>query len=177
MDKLTSQSHFKNSSYVQYSSHLSWHLRELNTYRGVCVLQFLLSDSLQTCMWHATGCTWVNFHVLHSCYILCAECDPYFMCCMIVRKKHTSNTSCAPHELAYLCAACTQINSHALPEKNQGKQWNGTLAKHDRIHKHEENSILSSIYILLFQSILDDIVLNQLNAKHNNGTRFRQYEH
>ena len=34
---------------------------------------------------------------------------------------------------------------------------------------HTENSILSSIYIPIFQSTLDDIVSNQLNAKHDNG--------
>ena len=49
--------------------------------------------------------------------------------------------------------------------------------KCDMTHGRKENSILSSIYVLLFQSILDDIVSNQLNAKHDNGTRFRQHEH
>ena len=32
-------------------------------------------------------------------------------------------------------------------------------------------------YVLLFQSTLDDIVSNQLNAKHDNSTRFREHEH
>ena len=50
------------------------------------------------------------------------------------------------------------------------------LTKRDKTRGHEENSILSSIYVLLFQSTLDDIVSNQLNAKHDNGTRFRQHE-
>ena len=54
---------------------------------------------------------------------------------------------------------------------------NGMLTKHDKTRGHEENRILSSIYILLFQSTLDDIISNQLNAKHDNGTRFRQIEH
>ena len=56
-------------------------------------------------------------------------------------------------------------------------QGNGTLAKRDKIRGHEENSILSSIYVLLFQSTLDDIVSNQLNTKHDNGTRFTQHGH
>ena len=73
-----------------------------------------------------------------------------------------------------LLVCCTQVNYHPLPGKNQG---NGMLTEHDKTRGYEENSILSSIYALLFQSTLDDIVSNQLNAKHDNGTRFRQYEH
>ena len=76
-----------------------------------------------------------------------------------------------------LLVCCTQVNCHRLPEKNQGIQCNDTLAKRDKTHGNEENSILSSIYILIFQSTLDDIVSNQLNAKHDNGTKFRQHEH
>ena len=45
------------------------------------------------------------------------------------------------------------------------------LAKHDKTRGHDENSILLSIYVLLFQSTLDDIVSNQPNAKHDNGTQ------
>ena len=45
------------------------------------------------------------------------------------------------------------------------------LAKCDKTCEHDENSILLSIYVLLFQSTLDDIVSNQPNAKHNNGTQ------
>ena len=45
------------------------------------------------------------------------------------------------------------------------------LTKCDKTRIHEENSILSSIYVLL--STLDDIVSNRLNAKHDNGTRLR----
>ena len=37
-------------------------------------------------------------------------------------------------------------------------------------------SILSSIYEPLFQSTVDDVVSNQLNAKHDYGTRFRQID-
>ena len=44
------------------------------------------------------------------------------------------------------------------------------LAKRDKTRGHDENSILLSIYVL-FQSALDDIVSNQPNAKHNNGTQ------
>ena len=51
------------------------------------------------------------------------------------------------------------------------------LTKCDKTRGHKENSILSSIYVLLFQSTLDDIVSNQLNVKHDNGTRLRQHEH
>ena len=76
-----------------------------------------------------------------------------------------------------LPVCCTQVNCHRLPEKNRGIQWNGTLAKRDKTRGHEENSILSSIYVLVFQSTLDDIVSNQMNAKHDYATRFRQHEH
>ena len=45
------------------------------------------------------------------------------------------------------------------------------LAKHDKTHGHDKNSILLIIYVLLFQSTLDEIVSNQPNAKHDNGTQ------
>ena len=54
-------------------------------------------------------------------------------------------------------------------------KWHAS--KLDKTRGHKENSILSSIYVLLFQSTLDGIVSNQLNAKHDNGTRFRQHGH
>ena len=40
------------------------------------------------------------------------------------------------------------------------------LAKCDKTRGHKENRILSSIYAILFQSTLDNIVLIQLNALH-----------
>ena len=120
-----------------------------------CALQFLLSHSPHH-----------NSHVisngLHKSHLPCTAWELHFVCCTwsILRvlhdsKKHAWNTLCAACESVFLCAACK------LAEKNQGIQWNGTLAN------VIENSILSSIYILLFQSTLDDIVSNQLNAKHN----------
>ena len=45
------------------------------------------------------------------------------------------------------------------------------------MREHKENNILSSIYVLVFQSTLEDIVSNQLNTKHDNGMRFRQHKH
>ena len=50
-----------------------------------CVLQFLLSNSVQIRMWHKIGCKWVNFRVLHASYISYTACNPYIMCCMKVR--------------------------------------------------------------------------------------------
>ena len=67
----------------------------------------------------------------------------------------------------------SQVNSHLLPEKDQGIQQKAP-AKRDKMCGHEENNVLS-IYIHLFQSTLDDILSNQLNAKHDNGIRFRQH--
>ena len=37
--------------------------------------------------------------------------------------------------------------------------------------------VLSSTYLYILQSTLDGIVLSQMNAKHDNSTRFRQHEH
>ena len=74
-----------------------------------------------------------------------------------------------------LLVCCTQVNCHPLPEKNQGIQRNGMLTKRDKRRGHEENSILflSSLYILLFQSTtLNDIVSNQMNAKHMIMTQY-----
>ena len=76
-----------------------------------------------------------------------------------------------------LLLCCTQVNCYLLPEKNQAIQRNGMLTKRDKTRGHKENNILSSIYVLLFQSTLNDIVSTQLNAKHDNGTRFKQHEH
>ena len=42
-----------------------------------------------------------------------------------------------------------QVNSHLLPEKNQGIQQKSTPAKRDKMCGQEENNILSSIYIPL----------------------------
>ena len=71
---------------------------------------------------------WDHLHVLHDC------------------KKHASNTSCAARKSVFLCAAHKLT---AILKKNQGIQWNGTLTKRGKTHGHEENSILSSIYVLL----------------------------
>ena len=49
------------------------------------------------------------------------------------------------------------------------------LAKHDKMRGHEENNTLLSFYVPQFQSTVDGNVLSQLNAKHDNGTRFRQH--
>ena len=57
-----------------------------------------------------------------------------------------------------LLVCCMQINSHLLPEKDQGIQQKSTPAKHDKMREHEEN-FLSSIYVPLFQSILDHIFI------------------
>ena len=35
-----------------------------------------------------------------------------------------------------------QVNSHPLPEKDQGIQQNSTIAKRDKMCGHEENNIL-----------------------------------
>ena len=37
---------------------------------------------------------------------------------------------------------CMQINSHLLPEKDQGIQQKSTPEKCDKMHGHEENNIL-----------------------------------
>ena len=68
---------------------------------------------------------------------------------------------------------CMQVNSHLLPEKDQGIQRISTPAKRDKTRGHEENNILSSMYISLFQSTVDDIFIKPTKCQHNNGTRFR----
>ena len=52
-----------------------------------------------------------------------------------------------------------QVNSHLLPEKDQGIQRKSTPTKRDKTRGHEENNILPSIHIPLFQSTLDDILI------------------
>ena len=47
-------------------------------------------------------------------------------------------------------------------------------------HTYQANPlrhVTTITYVPLFQSTLDDIVSNQLNAKHDNGAKFRQHEH
>ena len=70
-------------------------------------------------------------------------------------KKHASKASCAARESVFLCAACKL--TAILPEKDQGIHRKSTPAKRDKTRGHEENNILSSIYISIFQSTLDDI--------------------
>ena len=90
-------------------------------------------------------------------------------------KKHASNTLCAARETVFLCAAHKLTAIVYQRKSRHTMKWH--ISKRDKTHGNEENSILSSIYILLFQSTLDDIVSNQLNAKHDNGKKFRQHEH
>ena len=52
-----------------------------------------------------------------------------------------------------------QVNSHLLPEKDQGIQQKTPPAKHDKTRGHEENNIPSSIYIPMFQSTPVDIFI------------------
>ena len=85
----------------------------------------------------------------------------------MLRALHVSQSSCVLHT-SVLPSFTREESRHTM---------NSTLTKCDKTHGHKENSILSSIYILLFQSTLDDIVSNQLNAKQDNVTRFRQHEH
>ena len=86
-----------------------------------------------------------------------------------------NNTSCAARQSVFLCAAHKLT---AIVYQRRIKAYDEMACLQNVMTRgHEENSILSSIYVLLFQSTLDDIVSNQLNAKHDNGTRFRQHEH
>ena len=48
---------------------------------------------------------------------------------------------------------------HLLPEKDQGIQRKSTPVKRDKTCGHEETNNLLSIYILLFQSTVDDIFI------------------
>ena len=113
----------------------------------------------------------------------CSAHELYFVHCMrsillVLHdcKKHASNTVCAARESAFLCAAHKLT---AIVYQRKIKAYNEMVCKKNMIRhvNTEENSIPSSIYVLLFQSTLSDIVSNQLNAKHDNGTRFRQHEH
>ena len=51
-----------------------------------------------------------------------------------------------------------QVNNHLSPENDQGIQQKSTPVKHDKTCGHEVN-ILSSIYLPLFQSTLEDIFI------------------
>ena len=55
-------------------------------------------------------------------------------------------------------------------------KWHAT--KRDKTRGHEEHSILSSIYTYSYSNPLwMTLYQTKLNAKHDNGTRFRQHEH
>ena len=67
-----------------------------------------------------------------------------------------------------VCSSAEKRPCRALELKsiNQSiNQSNSTLTKCDKTRGDEENSILSSIYVLLFQSTLDDIVSNQTECQ------------
>ena len=64
-----------------------------------------------------------------------------------------------------------QVNSHLLPVKYQGIQWQSTPAKHDKMHGHKKK------IIFLFQSNLNDTLSNQMNAKYDNVIGFGQHRH
>ena len=137
-----------------------------------CVLQFLLSDMVELprdtlcsiCESDIMCCTRAIFPVRHATHTLCVA---------QYKEAHQSNFMCCMRVSLLVC--CMQVNCHPFPEKNQGIQRNGMQAKHDKMCGHTENSILSSIYVFLFQSFqstLDFIVINQHNANHHNDTGF-----
>ena len=86
---------------IQYSSHLSWHSRAVNTRVFFNFCRVLNQN---------TRVTWNGLHVSQ---LLCTACELVFMCCMrvIIRvmhnsMKHASNASCAACKSVFLCAAC-----------------------------------------------------------------------
>ena len=110
--------------HIQYSSHLSWHSHVLNTHVFFNFCQVASDSVVKTCVWHAIGCTQVDCYVLH------------FMHCTIVRS--TQVILCVLYvSSSSLLVCCTQVNCLPFQKKNQGLQWNGTLAKHDKMHGHK----------------------------------------
>ena len=76
-------------SYIQYSSHQSWHLCAVNT----CVFFNFCCDSSQNMPMTRNG--------LHVSQLFCNAHKPFFVCCMPVvicvlhdSKKHVSNALC-----------------------------------------------------------------------------------
>ena len=86
-----------------------------------------------------------------------------------------SNTLCVARESVFLYAA-HKLTAILYQKRIKAYNEMATLTEHDKTHGHEENSILSSIYVLLFQFTLDDIVHIKPTECYN-GTRFRQHEH
>ena len=91
---------------------------------------------VKTCVWHEMSCTWVNFHVLHASYFLCA-CTWVIIRVMHNSNKHVSNASCAACESVLLCAAC---KSTAIFCQRRIKAYNEKAppAKCDKTRGHEK---------------------------------------
>ena len=142
---------------------LSWHLHALNTYVFFNFCQVTQSKLVCDTQWAARKlafvcCTWAIFCALHTTHTSCATCKMVRSTQVILHMQHASWSS--------LLLYCTQVKSYPLPEKSQGirLQWNGMLAKCNETCGYTENSILSSIYLRLFQSTLDDIVSNTIRT-------------
>ena len=116
-----------------------------------------------TVVWGVNAHLFFNFlmwlkskHAFYTKWTACESAFVYcmqaiFVCYMLViigmlhdSKKHVSNASCAVCESVFCC--CMQVNSHLLPENDEGLQQKSTPAKRDKMCGHEENDILLSIY-------------------------------
>ena len=153
---------------LHYSLRLSWHLHAVNTR---VFFNFCRDSSQNTC---------VTQNGLHVSQLSCIARELFFVQCTRViiyvphdSKKHTSNASCAARESVFLCAACRltgifcqrsiKAYSKKAPQKNVIKRM------------ATKKIIFCQVFAYPYSGW--HFILNQLNAKHDNGTRFRQHRH
>ena len=100
----------------------------------------------------------IHLRVLHNC------------------KKHVSNTLCAVCQSVFLCAAHKLT---AIAYQRRIKAYNEMVHLQNVVrHMDTKKIVFCQVFMYSYSNPLcrDDIVSNQLNAKHDNGTRFRQHE-
>ena len=127
-----------------------------------------------------------NMHVtrngLHVSQLSCNACKLFFMlrtriiiCVLHKSKKNASNALCAACKSVFLCAACKLT---AIFCQRRIKAYNEKAPQQNVIKCMDTKKM---IFCLVFTywplATLDDVSSNQLNAKHDNGTRFRQHRH
>ena len=157
-------------TWIWYSSCLSWDSCVMNT----CVLFNFYRDSSQN-----TRVTWDG---LYASQLSCTACEILFVCCMRVTirvlhdsKKHASNASCATCESVFLCVACKLT---AIFCQRRIKAYNKKVPQQNMIKCVNTKKIFCQVFMYLYSNpFWITFLSNQMNAKHDNGTRFRQHRH
>ena len=161
--------------HILYSSFLSWHSHAATRVCSCIFVQLLRPNLHVTRELSFVQSTRALFRVLHKIHL----------CVLHDCKKHASNTSCAARESVFLCAArdsvflCAAHKLTAILYQRRIKAYN-EMARQKNMIRHVDTKKIIFCQVFTYccsNSLWMTLYQTNLNAKHNNGTRFRQHEH